>query len=84
MRAEEGASEIRRQISKRNRFERVREYLGEDWPALEHAVLTMLNFPIHADARPYKITSMFLAAIKAPRRVVNPLLDALEKDLPPT
>jgi cellobiose-specific phosphotransferase system component IIA len=83
-RAEEAASEIRRQISKRNRFERVREYLGEEWPALERAVLAVWNSSIHAEARPYEIASMFLAALKAPRRVVNPLLDALEKDSLPT
>ena len=82
--AEEAASEIRRQISKRNRFESVREYLEENWPALEHAVLAVWNSSIHADARPYEIASMFLEALKAPRRVVNPLLDALENDLPPT
>ena len=82
--AEEAASEIRRQISKRNRFEGVREYLGQDWPALEQAVLAVWNSSIHADARPYEIASLFLAALKAPRSVVNPLLEALEKDLPST
>jgi hypothetical protein len=82
--AEEAASEILREISKRDRFESVREYLGENWPALEHAVLAVWNSSIHADARPYEIASKFLAALKAPRPVVNPLLDALEKDLPPT
>jgi hypothetical protein len=84
MRAEEAASEIRCQISKQNRFESVREYLGEDWPALERAVLAVWNSSIHADARPYEIVSIFLAALKAPRPVVNPLIDALEKDLPAT
>jgi hypothetical protein len=82
--AEEAASEIRRQISKRNRFETVREYLGEDWPALEHAVLAAWNSSSQAHARPYEIASMFLETLKAPRRAANPLLDALEKDLPPT
>ncbi len=82
--AEEAASEIRRQVSKRNRFESVREYLAEDWPALEKAVLTVWNSSIQADARPYEIASLFLEALKAPRRVVNPLLDGLEKNLPPT
>jgi len=81
---EDAASEIHRQISKRNRFESVREYLGEDWPALEQAVLAVWNSSIRADARPYKIVSMFLAVLKAPRSVVNPLLEELEKDLPPT
>ncbi len=81
-RAEEAASEIRRQISKRDRFESVREYVGEDWPALEHAILAVWNSSIHADARPYGIASMFLEALKAPRRVVNSLLDALEKESP--
>ena len=84
MSAEEAASEIRREISKRDRFESVREYLREDWPALEHAVLAVWNTSVHADARPYEIAAMFLGTLKAPRRVVNPLLDALEKDLPPT
>jgi hypothetical protein len=83
-RGEEAASEIRRQISKGGRFKSVREYLGEDWPALEQAVLAVWNSSVHAGARPYEIASRFLRALKAPRRVVNPLLDALEKDLPPT
>ena len=82
--AEEAAGEIRRQISKRNRFEIVREYLGENWSALERAVLAVWNSSIHADARPYEIASRFLAALNAPRRVVNPLFDALEKDFPAT
>jgi len=82
--AEEAANEIRRQITKRNRFESVREYLGENWTALEQAVLAVWNSSSHADARPYEIASMFLESLKVPRRVVNPLLDALEKDLPPT
>lgn len=83
-RGEEAASEIRRQISKGDRFKSVREYLGEDWPALEQAVLAGWNSSVHAGARPYEIASRFLGALKAPRRVVNPLLDALEKDLAPT
>lgn len=83
-RAEEAASEIRRQISNRNQFESIREYLGEDWPALEHAVLAAWNSSIHVDARPYAIASMFLKALNAPRLVINPLLDALEKDSLPT
>src|SRR5882724_7572144 len=74
-RAEEAASEIRRQISNRNQFESIREYLGEDWPALEHAVLAAWNSSIHVDARPYAIASMFLKALNAPRLVINPLLD---------
>lgn len=82
--AEEAASEIRRQIGKRNEFESIRQYVGQDWPALERAVIAVWNSSIHADARPYEIVSIFLAALKAPRRVGNPLLDALEKDLPPT
>jgi len=82
--AEEAASEIRRQITKRNRFESVRDYLGENWPALEQAVLAVWNSSSHADARPYEIASMFLESLKVPRCVVNPLLDALEKDLSPT
>jgi hypothetical protein len=82
--AEEAASEIRRQISKRNHFESVKEFIGEDWPALERAVLAVWNSSIHADSRPYKITSLFLEALRAPKRVVNPLLDAFERDLPPT
>jgi hypothetical protein len=82
-RGEEAATEIRRQISKGNRFESVRDYLGEDWPALEHAVLAAWTSSVHASARPYEIASRFLGALKAPRRVVNPLLDVFEKDLPP-
>jgi len=82
--AEEAASEIRRQISKRNQFESVKEFIGEDWPDLERAVLAVWNSSIHADSRPYKITSLFLEALRAPTRLVNPLLDAFERDLPPT
>ena len=82
--ADEAASEIRRQISKRNQFETVKEFIGEDWPDLERAVLAVWNSSIHADSRPYKITSLFLEALRAPKRVVNPLLDAFERDLPPT
>jgi hypothetical protein len=82
--AEEAASEIRRQISKRNQFESVKEFIGEEWPALERAVLAVWNSSIHADSRPYKIASLFLEALKAPKRVVNPLLDAFERDMPPT
>jgi hypothetical protein len=84
MRGDEAASEIRRQISKRHRFESVREFFGQDWPALERAVLAVWNSSIRAGARPYEIASMFIEALKAPRRAVNPLLDALERDLPQT
>lgn len=82
--AEEAASEIRRQISKRNQFESAKEFIGEDWPELGRAVHAVWNSSIHADARLYKITSLFLEALRAPKRVVNPLLDAFEGDLPPT
>jgi len=82
--AAEAAREIRGQISKGPRFESVREFLAQDWPALERAVLAVWNSSIHADARPYRIAALFLEALKAPRRVVNPLLDALEKDLSPS
>ena len=82
--AEEAASEIRRQISKRNQFGSVKDFIGEDWPGLERAVLAVWNSSIRADSRPYKITSLFLEALRAPKRVVNPLLDAFERDLPPT
>jgi hypothetical protein len=77
--AEEAAREIHSEISKREQFEKIREY----WPALENAVLAVWSSSIHADARPYKIASSFLEALKAPRRMINPLLDALEKDLAP-
>jgi hypothetical protein len=82
--AEEAAREIRRQISKRSRFESIREFLGQDWPALERAVLAVWHSSIHAGVRPYRIASMFLDALKAPRNVVNPLLDKLQNGLPPT
>ena len=54
-------------MSVRNRFESVREYLEEDRPALERAVLAVWNSSIHAEARPCEIASMFLAALKAPK-----------------
>jgi len=82
--ATEAASEIRRQISKQRQFQKIRAHLGEHWPALENAVLTVWNSSVHVDARPYEIASRYPAALKASRRVVNPLLDALERDLPPT
>jgi len=79
--AGEAVNEIRRQISKGRQFEGVREYIGERWPTLEDAVHTGWSSAVHANARPYKITSLFLEALKAPKRVANPLLSALEKDL---
>jgi hypothetical protein len=79
--ADEAVNEIRQQISKGRQFERVREYLGEHWPTLEDATFTGWSSAVHANARPYKITSLFLQALKEPKRVVNPLLEALEKDL---
>jgi len=78
----EAVNEIRRQISKGRQFQGVREYIGERWPTLEDAVLTGWSSAVHANARPYKITSLLLEALKAPKRVANPLLNALEKDLP--
>jgi hypothetical protein len=78
--AEEAACEIRRQISKRSQFESSKEFIREDWPDLERAVLAVWNSSIHADSRPYRITSLFLEALRAPKRVVNPLLDAFERD----
>jgi len=80
--ATEAASEIRRQLAKQNRFANVRKYLGVNWPLLENAIVTVWNSLVHVDARPYEIVSMFLGTLKAPRRVVNPLLDAFERDLP--
>ncbi|SRR5258708_5947391 len=79
--AGEAVNEIRRQISKGRQFEGVREYIGERWPTLEDAVHTGWSSAVHANARPYKITSLFLEALKAPKRVANPLLSTLEKDL---
>jgi len=79
--ADEAVNEIRRRISKGKQFEGVREYLGDHWPALEDAVLTGWSSAVHANARAYKITALFLGALKKPKPVVNPLLDALEKDL---
>jgi hypothetical protein len=79
--ADEAVNEIRRQISKGRQFESVREYLGERWPTLEDAVLKGWSSAVHANARPYKITFLFLQALKGRKQVANPLLDALEKDL---
>lgn len=74
-------SAIRHQITRRKQFDRIREYLREHWPTLENAVLAGWSSAANANERPYKITSLFLGALKAPKQVVNPLLDALEKDL---
>ncbi len=79
--ADEAVNGIRRQISKGRQFERIRGYIGERWPTLEDAILMGWSSAVHANARPYKITSLFLEALKAPKQVANPLLDALEKDL---
>jgi hypothetical protein len=78
--ADKAVDEIRRRISKEKQFEKVREYVGEHWSALNDAILAGWSSAGHADARPYHITSLFLAALKVPKRVVNPLLNALEKD----
>lgn len=80
--AKEAATEIRRQIAGRKQFERIREYLGEHWRALEDGVLAGWSSAANANERPYKITSLFLGPLKAPKRAVDPLLDALEKDFP--
>jgi len=74
--------EIRRHINKGRQFESVREYLDGRWSTLEGAVLTGWSSGVHANARPYEITSRFLAALSAPKSVTNPLFDALAEDLP--
>jgi hypothetical protein len=79
--AEEAVREMRRQISTRRQFATVKAYLSEHWHALEHAAHKVWNSPAHPKSRAFQITSLFLQTLKAPKRVVNPLLDALEKDL---
>jgi hypothetical protein len=82
--AEEAAGEIRRQISTRKQFETLNEYLSEHWHLLENATRKVWNSPAHPKARAFQITSLFLATLRAPIQVTNPLLDALEKERPPT
>jgi len=82
--AEEAASEVRRQISTRKEFASLKEYLSEHWHALEDATRKVWNSPTHPKSRAFEITSLLLAALRTPRRATNPLLVALEKDLPPT
>ena len=82
--AEEAAREIRRQISTRKEFASLNEYLSEHWDALEDAISKVWKSPAQPKSRPFQITSLFLQTLKATKWVVNPLLDALEKDLPPT
>jgi hypothetical protein len=82
--AEEAGREIRRQISTRKQFAIVKEYLSEYWDLLEDATHKVWNSPAHPKSRAFQITFLFLQTLKGPRRVVNPLLDALEKDLPLT
>jgi hypothetical protein len=82
--ADRAVIEIRRQISKGRQFESVREYVNGRWSTLEDAVLTGWSSGVHANARPYEITSRFLAALSAPKSVTNPLIDALEEDLSST
>lgn len=82
--AEEATKEIRRQINTRKQFAILKEYLSEHWPALEEATHKVWSSPAHPKARPFQITSLFLATLRAPRPVIHPLLDALEKELAPT
>jgi len=82
--AEEAARGIRRQISTRKQFAIVKEYLSEHWRTLEDATHKVWNSPAHPKSRAFQITSLFLQTLKVPKWVVNPLLDALEKDSPPT
>jgi hypothetical protein len=82
--AEEAASEIRRQISTRKEFASLNECLSENWHALEDATRKVWNSPAHPKSRAFQITSFLLPTLRTPRRASNPLLDALEKDLPLT
>jgi hypothetical protein len=80
--AEEAAREIRRQITTRKQFASLKEFMSEHWPTLEDATRMVWNSSAHPRARAFQITSLFLAALKAPRPVTNPLLDAPGKELP--
>jgi hypothetical protein len=82
--AADAVNKIRRQISKGRQLNSIREYLGERWSTLDDAIFTGWSSAVHPNARPYEITSRFLAALSAPRSVTNPLLDALKEDLPST
>jgi len=81
--AEEASNEIRRQISTRREFASLKECLSEHWHALEDAIRKVWNSPAQPKFRGFQITSLLLATLRTPRRATNPLLDALEKNLPP-
>jgi hypothetical protein len=82
--AEEAVIEIRDQISRRKQFERVLEYVSQHWPELEGAVRKVWHSPAQPTWMAFQIAALLLGALKAPKRVVNPLLDALKKDLSTT
>lgn len=79
--ADEAISVVRRQISTRKQFAKLKEYLGEHWDALEDAIRKVWNSPAQPKARAFEITSLFLSFLKAPKRAAsNPLLDRLQQD----
>ena len=79
--AEEAFDEIQRQVTKKDQFKTQSEYLGERWPALKEAVRSAWGLAANPGVRPYEITSLFLRDVKSTQPSVNPLLDALEKEL---
>ena len=80
---EEAASTVRREINTRKQFANVKEYVDEYWHVLEDATREVWASPAHPHSRAFKIASLFLANLKAPRQVTNFLLDQMEKGLPP-
>jgi hypothetical protein len=80
---EEAASTVHREINTRKQFANVKEYVNEYWHVLEDATREVWTSTAHPHSRAFKIASLFLANLKAPRQVTNFLLDQMEKGLPP-
>ena len=80
---DEAATTIRLRISTKKQFANVKEYVNEHWKALEDATHKVWASPAHPHSRAFKITSLFLENLRAPRRVVNTLLDVLEREIAP-
>jgi hypothetical protein len=79
--AEEAATETQREISTRKQFRDNWGASGKHWLALENAFLAVGNSSVHAAARPFKIASALLEALKTARPVINPLWGARKRDL---
>jgi hypothetical protein len=78
---EEAATTIRREIGEKKQFANIKGFVNDRWHLLEDAMSRVWASPAHPHSRAFKITSLFLANLRAPRQVTNSLLDAIEKGL---